>query len=507
MYQVGSSYRSSLVAKVKHVMLVLLFTNLSACDIMGEIITAMYCSQNPNDSQCQGLGGPVDSDGDDYDSVSSGGDDCNDNDSSIHPGATEICNNVDDDCDGSTDEDTICDTDSDGIDDDGDYSGDPKDNPCAPGASVDCDDNCYKDANPDQLDFDGDGTGDMCDNDDDNDGVLDDGDYSDSATDNPCADDSTPYCDDNCALMSNPDQTDSDGDGVGNACDDDSDNDGIPDDGDNSGVAGDNPCTSSVEGNCDDNCLSTPNPLQVDQDGDSFGDDCDNCPTGENPNQADWDLDGLGNVCDNCPSVTNPAQIDINMDGIGDACLGCYPSEPEGDFDTPYNPPAEAMCDPGACKHYNDNCFDLHNAPIDTVPSCTDLQHCGDDICHNRFRMCIDGLEPYCTSSGCPPTGDCICAGSTCGEGYFETYIPCVQHRTQCNDFMRDLFDNCNAAAAAYDQQVLAMCGPFQAGEVYENCVNGIPTFTWSDISGAVAPVCGWQHSCPDLNCGYNCDN
>ena len=42
------------------------------------------------------------------------GDDCDDSDASVHPGAPEVCNCVDDDCDGAVDEDLIRDCERDG---------------------------------------------------------------------------------------------------------------------------------------------------------------------------------------------------------------------------------------------------------------------------------------------------------------------------------------------------------------------------------------------------------
>jgi len=60
-------------------------------------------------------------------------------------------------------------------------------------------DNCPNVANGDQTDTDGDGQGDACDNDDDNDGI--------------------PDASDNCPTSNVADQTDTDGDGIGDVCD------------------------------------------------------------------------------------------------------------------------------------------------------------------------------------------------------------------------------------------------------------------------------------------------
>ena len=138
---------------------------------------------------------------------------------------------------------------------------------------------------------------------------------------------------DNCPDRKNADQENVDGDALGDACDDDTDGDGVPD-------------------AQPDNCRFVPNPDQADADGNGYGDECppvdsdddgvtddrDNCVRHPNPDQADSEPsqpDGKGDVCDgdddddryadhmdNCPFVDNPEQTDRDGDGIGTACDG-----------------------------------------------------------------------------------------------------------------------------------------------------------------------------------------
>ncbi len=267
-----------------------------------------------------------DSDGDGYSNCS----DCDDTNVDTYPGATELCDGLNNDCSDPSWPDLppaeVLDFDSDGI--------------------TDVCDNCPVASNPSQSDLDLDGIGNSCDNclfvpnvdqadaDDDLRGDECDNCVAVANTDQADADGDTvgDVCD-NCPAQYNDSQTDSDADGLGNGCDpcpldpqNDSDQDGHCADGDNC------PVVANIDqldydgddvGNACDNCELTSNPSQSDVDGDGLGAACDNCPAHSNVTQEDMDADATGDVCDNCPATPNPAQSDLDSDGLGDTCDNC----------------------------------------------------------------------------------------------------------------------------------------------------------------------------------------
>jgi hypothetical protein len=300
---------------------------------------------------CAGPVCDVDRDGFDSEDAGCGGDDCDDTNSNVNPGAEEVCGDeVDQDCDGA---DELC---PDCTDADGDGWGVGATCP----AEQDCDDTS-PDIYPTAEERCGDGIDQDCDGEDlacacgdrDGDG-YDSGDGCTPPVD--CNDgDNTIY----------PDAEEACGDGIDQDCD-----------------------------GADESC-----PFCEDADGDGFGEgagcvgpDCDDADAAINPNAEEVCGDGDDNDCEGgdetCPE--NCTDGDGDGYGVGADCLG-----PDcNDGSAQINPEAREICDDGIDQDCDDE-DEACTCDDDDGDGATD-EDCGGDDCDDADDTIYPGAEEVC---------------------------------------------------------------------------------------------------------------
>jgi len=429
--------------------------------------------------------------------------DCDDLDAAIHPGAVEVCNGADDDCDGGVDE--SFDADGDGVTicagdcDDTDDRVHPGHDEACDGVDNDCDGQVDDEGADGCVEYHVDVDGDTYGGADtaclcaavapytaDNDLDCDDGDPAI----HPGAAEVCNGADDDCDGVLPADEADADGDGQGvceGDCDDgdptvglgfpelcdgaDNDCDGLANDEDDQDGDGVTPCDGDCDdtdaqrypgaaercNGLDDDCDGAVPADEVDQDGDAVlaCDDCDDLDADTYPGApelcdgADNDCDGLlwadeaqdddGDgyaLCDDCDdgdAAVYPGAPEI-CDGVDDDCDGVIPGDEEDLDGDGFEACAE--CDdaddetfPGAaelCDGVDNDCdgvvpADEVDADGDTFLACDDCDDADADSYPGAVELCdgadndCDGAVPADEAQDADGDGVVLCAD--CDDG------------------------------------------------------------------------------------------
>ncbi|MBM4365878.1 MAG: hypothetical protein FJ102_06650 [Deltaproteobacteria bacterium] len=373
--------------------------------------------EDPEDYNCDGSVGYDDADADGFAACA----ECNDGDATINPGASESCNGLDDDCDGTVDEDAV-DTTTYYADNDADGHGDPSStaelcgleegysatgDDCddtradvSPSATEACngyDDDCdgLVDDADDSLDSstastwyadgDADGYGDSgatslaCEQPagySSLDGDCDDGDaaYNPAASETDCADPNDYNCDGSVGY------DDADGDGYA-ACEECDDGDAATNPaGTESCDGADNDC----DGEVDESSAVDASTWYADADADGYGDAATSTVACDEPSG----FTGDSTDCDDTSSAVSPAATEL-CNGIDDDCDGSTDEDSAADASTWYadgdgDGYGDASSSTVAC-----------DAPAGSVADGTDCDDTSSDVSPAATELC-NGIDDDC---------------------------------------------------------------------------------------------------------------